>query len=167
MVYQKHGFLFPDLVHRSRSDRAANANANSDAPRKFASEFSPPNLKQKVANSALRRNVLKYSAKCHTPNKFWLKIFLLKKTKLGKFMFGLVQHPSKKTWTHPFYSPKPYFCLVFWPSPPPKRQTPNAVARRIAGDAQQDKGHLRRAQMCPPTRSHRHRRKIPLKPLFS
>ena len=26
-------------VHRGRSDTAANANANSDAPRKFASEF--------------------------------------------------------------------------------------------------------------------------------
>ena len=45
-------------VHRGRSDTAANANANSDAPRQFASEFWPPNLKQKAANWALRRNSL-------------------------------------------------------------------------------------------------------------
>ena len=45
-------------MHRGRSDRAANANANSDAPRQFASEFSAPNLKQKAANLALRRNSL-------------------------------------------------------------------------------------------------------------
>ena len=45
-------------MHRGRSDRAANANANSDAPQKFASEFSPSNLKQKAANYALRRNSL-------------------------------------------------------------------------------------------------------------
>ena len=45
-------------MHRGRSDTAANANANSDAPRKFASEFSAPNLKQKAANLALRRNSL-------------------------------------------------------------------------------------------------------------
>ena len=47
-------------VHRSQRGTAANANANSnsDVPRKFASEFKPPNLKQKVANSALRRNSL-------------------------------------------------------------------------------------------------------------
>ena len=40
------------------SDTIANANANSDVPRKFASEFLPPNLKQKAANCALRRNSL-------------------------------------------------------------------------------------------------------------
>ena len=45
-------------MHRSRSDTVANANANSDAPRKFASEFSPLNLKQEAANEALRRNSL-------------------------------------------------------------------------------------------------------------
>ena len=37
-------------MHRGRSDTVANANANSDAPRKFASEFSPPNRKEKAAN---------------------------------------------------------------------------------------------------------------------
>ena len=45
-------------MHRGRSDMAANANANSDAPREFASEFSAPNLKQETANEALRRNSL-------------------------------------------------------------------------------------------------------------
>ena len=45
-------------MHHSRSDRAANAKANSDAPRKFASEFLPPNLNEKVANQALRINSL-------------------------------------------------------------------------------------------------------------
>ena len=45
-------------MHRGRSDTAANANANSDAPQKFASEFLAPNLKQKAANWALRRNSL-------------------------------------------------------------------------------------------------------------
>ena len=45
-------------MHRGRIDTAANANANSDAPRKFASEFLPPNLKEKAANQALRRNSL-------------------------------------------------------------------------------------------------------------
>ena len=45
-------------MHRGRSDTAANANANSDAPREFASEFWPPNLKEKAANYALRRNSL-------------------------------------------------------------------------------------------------------------
>ena len=45
-------------VHRCRCDTAANANVNSDATRKFASEFLPPNLKPKVANKALRRNSL-------------------------------------------------------------------------------------------------------------
>ena len=35
---------------RGRSDTAANANANFDAPRKFASEFLPPNLKEEAAN---------------------------------------------------------------------------------------------------------------------
>ena len=45
-------------MHRGRSDTAVNANANSDAPRKFASEFSAPNLKQEAANYALRRNSL-------------------------------------------------------------------------------------------------------------
>ena len=45
-------------MHRGRGDTAANANANSDAPRKFASEFQPPNLKEKAANLALRRNSL-------------------------------------------------------------------------------------------------------------
>ena len=45
-------------MHRGRSDTAANANANSDAPRKFASEFWLPNLKAKAANLALRRNPL-------------------------------------------------------------------------------------------------------------
>ena len=45
-------------MHRGRSDTVANANANADAPRKLASEFSPPNLKEKAANSALRRNPL-------------------------------------------------------------------------------------------------------------
>ena len=44
--------------HRVRSDVPANANAISETPRKFVSEFSPPNLKQKVTNSALRRNAL-------------------------------------------------------------------------------------------------------------
>ena len=39
-------------MHRGRSDTAANANANSDAPREFASEFWPPNLnlKEEAAN---------------------------------------------------------------------------------------------------------------------
>ena len=37
---------------------AANANANSDAPREFARKMGPPTLKQKVANAALRRNLL-------------------------------------------------------------------------------------------------------------
>ena len=37
-------------MHRGRSDTAANANANSDAPQKFASEFLAPNLKQKAVN---------------------------------------------------------------------------------------------------------------------
>ena len=37
-------------VHRCRSDTTANAHANSDAPRKFASECLPPNLKEKAAN---------------------------------------------------------------------------------------------------------------------
>ena len=47
-------------MHRGRSETAANANANanSDAPQKFASEFLAPNLKQKAANCALRRNSL-------------------------------------------------------------------------------------------------------------
>ena len=45
-------------MHRGRSDTAANANTNYDAPQKFASEFQPPNLKQKAANEALRRNLL-------------------------------------------------------------------------------------------------------------
>ena len=36
--------------HHGRSDMAANANANSDAPREFASELWPSNLKQKAAN---------------------------------------------------------------------------------------------------------------------
>ena len=45
-------------MHRGRSDTAANANANSDAPRKFASEILPPNLKQRAVNYALRRNSL-------------------------------------------------------------------------------------------------------------
>ena len=45
-------------MHRGRSDAVANANANSDAPRKFASEFSHQTPKEKVANSALRRNPL-------------------------------------------------------------------------------------------------------------
>ena len=34
-------------MHRGRSDMVANANAKSDAPRISASEFSPPNLKEK------------------------------------------------------------------------------------------------------------------------
>ena len=41
-------------MHRGRSDTAANANANSDALQNFASEFWPPNLKEKTANHALR-----------------------------------------------------------------------------------------------------------------
>ena len=45
-------------MHRSRSDTAANANANSDAPREYASEFLPPNPKEKAANQALRINSL-------------------------------------------------------------------------------------------------------------
>ena len=45
-------------MHRGRSDTAANANANSDAPRESASELKPPNLKEKAANSALRSNAL-------------------------------------------------------------------------------------------------------------
>ena len=45
-------------MHRGRSDTAANANANSDAPREVASEFWPPNLKPKTANETLRRNSL-------------------------------------------------------------------------------------------------------------
>ena len=45
-------------MHGGRCDTAANANANYDAPRKFTSEFQPPNLKQKAANEALRRNPL-------------------------------------------------------------------------------------------------------------
>ena len=45
-------------MHRGRSDTAANANANSDAPRKFASEFYLPNLKEEAANSVLRRHSL-------------------------------------------------------------------------------------------------------------
>ena len=36
-------------MHRGRSDTAANANANSDAPREFASEFWPP-----ISNKKLR-----------------------------------------------------------------------------------------------------------------
>ena len=48
----------PSWGHRGRSDTAANANANSDSPQKFASDFWPPNLKQEVANYALRRNSL-------------------------------------------------------------------------------------------------------------
>ena len=51
-------FLSPLRVHRGHSGTVANANANSDAPRRFASEFRPPNLKEKAANSALRRNSL-------------------------------------------------------------------------------------------------------------
>ena len=43
-------------MHRGRSDRAANTNLNSDSRRKFGSEFHPPNLKEKAANSVLRRN---------------------------------------------------------------------------------------------------------------
>ena len=38
------------LRRDGRSDTAANMNANSDAPRKFTSEFLPPNLKEKTAN---------------------------------------------------------------------------------------------------------------------
>ena len=55
-----YAFIFSarGWVHRGRSDTAANANANSDASQEFASEFCPPNLKQKAANSALRRNSL-------------------------------------------------------------------------------------------------------------
>ena len=45
-------------VHRGCSDTPANANANFDAPRKFASDFLPLNIKQKAANYALRRNSL-------------------------------------------------------------------------------------------------------------
>ena len=45
-------------MHCGRSGTAANANANSDAHRYFASEFEPPNLKQEVANEVLRRNSL-------------------------------------------------------------------------------------------------------------
>ena len=45
-------------MHRGRSDTAATANANSGAPQKFASEFLAPNLKQKAANQALRRDSL-------------------------------------------------------------------------------------------------------------
>ena len=45
-------------MHRGRTEAAANANADSDAPRKVASEFQPPNLKEKAANHALRRNSL-------------------------------------------------------------------------------------------------------------
>ena len=41
---------------QGRSDTVANANVNSGSPRKFASEFRPPNLKQKAANRALRIN---------------------------------------------------------------------------------------------------------------
>ena len=43
-------------MHCGRSDTAASANANSNTPR--TSEFSPPNLRQKVANYTLRRNWL-------------------------------------------------------------------------------------------------------------
>ena len=35
-------------VHRGRSDTVAKANPNSDAPRRFASEFIPENLKEKM-----------------------------------------------------------------------------------------------------------------------
>ena len=45
-------------MHRGRSATAANANANSDAPRKFASEFQAPSPQQEAANSPLRRNSL-------------------------------------------------------------------------------------------------------------
>ena len=41
-------------MHCGHSDTATNADANSGALRKFASESSPPNLKEKVANFALR-----------------------------------------------------------------------------------------------------------------
>ena len=34
----------------AKSDTAANANANSDAPRKVTGEFLPPNLKEEAAN---------------------------------------------------------------------------------------------------------------------
>ena len=47
-----HGVPF--WVHSGHSETGANANANSDAPRHFASECLPPNLKQKAANEGLR-----------------------------------------------------------------------------------------------------------------
>ena len=45
----------PSECTPGRSATDANANANSDAPREFASSFWTPNLKQKVANQELRR----------------------------------------------------------------------------------------------------------------
>ena len=45
-------------MHRGRSDTAANANANSDAPREFASELLPPKRRNHAANQVLRRNSL-------------------------------------------------------------------------------------------------------------
>ena len=45
-------------MHRGRSDTAANANANSDAPRKFASKFSGPISNREAANEAMRVNSL-------------------------------------------------------------------------------------------------------------
>ena len=49
-------------VHRGRSDRAANANANSDAPREFASNFVlPPHFKRKTVNKVVRGNLLAFA----------------------------------------------------------------------------------------------------------
>ena len=45
-------------MHRGRSDTAANANANSDAPRELASKLFPPKRRNHAANQVLRRNSL-------------------------------------------------------------------------------------------------------------
>ena len=49
------GVLVLRWMHGGRSDTAANANANSDALRNFASEFEPPNLNRREFKGQINR----------------------------------------------------------------------------------------------------------------